>query len=191
MARRSEAIILVLLATACGNGAPREREIVQDQEFLAFVDANGDGLSFNDEPQTIRLSDYFASNRPGTEIVMVNAAAGWCGPCMVEASALKEFAAEYEPRGVAILTAVFQDQNFDPADSDFVREWAESFELSVPALIDSDFATSRYFDVNTMPANMFVDAKTGEILVVAAGAEPGTDPMREYRELLDYQLQGP
>jgi thiol-disulfide isomerase/thioredoxin len=178
------AMLPVLALPGCGGGDdPPPREMIADMECLAFVDAD------TTEPRTLRLSDYFAENRPGTRIIMINAAAGWCVPCMREAAALNALAAEYEPRGVAILTAVFQDQNGDPADAEFVRAWVDSFELTVPALIDSDFQTSVYFDVNTMPANMFVDAETREILQIATGAETGDDPLREYRELLDYYLQ--
>lgn len=172
-----------LAAAGCGGGEPAPRETLVDLEFPAFVD--GDVT----ETRTVRLSDYFAENRPGTRIIMINAAAGWCVPCMREAGALAALAAEYEPRGVAILTAVFQDQNGDPADADFVRAWCSSFDLPVPVLIDTDFQTSMYFDAATMPANMFVDAETHEILQIATGAETGEDPLREYRELLDFYLQ--
>lgn len=167
----------------CGGDDPPDRETIADLEFVGFLDAD------TSETHSIRLGDYFAENRPGTRIIMINAAAGWCVPCMREAAAMPALAAEYEPRGVAILTAVFQDQNGDPADAAFVRAWVDSFELPVPTLIDTDFQTSVYFDVNTMPANMFVDADTREILLIAAGAETGADPLREYRELLDYYLQ--
>jgi thiol-disulfide isomerase/thioredoxin len=174
-----------ILGIGCGGGDDTPtRQTIQDMEFLAFLDADTAG-----DPRPIRLSDYFAENRPGTRILMINVAAGWCAPCMREAAALPEFAAAYEPRGVAILTAVCQDQNGDPADAEFVRLWAESFALPLPVLIDEGFQTGAYFDVNTMPANIFVDAETREILTVATGAETGDDPMREYRELLDYYLQ--
>jgi hypothetical protein len=166
-----------------GNGTPAPQTL-EDMEFSGFVD-----IAVDDQPRTIRLSDYYAENRPGTRIIMLSAAAGWCAPCMREASAMPDFAATYEPRGVAILTAVFQDQNGDPADAEFVRIWAETFDLTVPVLIDSSFQTGRYFDAGTMPAHMFVDAETLEILKIATGAGTGDDAMQEYRALLDYYLQ--
>jgi thiol-disulfide isomerase/thioredoxin len=178
-------VLAALAALGCGadNGAEEPR-VLEDMEFVGFVDANTGG-----EPSVIRLSDYSAAGRPGVRILMLNAAAGWCSPCMREAAALSEFAATYEPRGVAILTAVFQDQNGDPADTEFVRTWVETFNLAVPVLIDTTFQMGAYVDVNTMPANVFVDAETSQILTIATGAETGNDPMQEYRELLDYYLQ--
>lgn len=183
--------LVVAMATAtlmgCGGG-PSQRAKLEDMQCLGFVDTNGDRLSFNDEPRLVRLSDYFAQNRPGTRIIMLNAAAGWCGPCAREAAALSDFAATYEPQGVAILTAVIQDANGAPANGAFTQLWAETYRLPVPVLIDTPFALKKYFDLNAMPSNMFVDAETTEILTIATGAEPGNDPMSAYRALLDHSL---
>src|SRR5688572_26651278 len=163
---------------------------VEDLEFQqGFVDTDGDGLAFNDAPKVVRLSDFFAANRPGAKIIMLNAAAGWCSPCMHEAGGLPELVTDYGARGVVVLTAVFQDQNGQPANADFTKLWAESFQLPNPTLVDGAFATSKYFDVSAMPANMFIDAETREILTIATGAEPGNDPLQEYRALLDSYLQ--
>lgn len=183
------ALIAGMAGCGGGGGDTPPSETLEDLAFEAFIDSDGDGACYDEEPRTIRLSDYYAENRPGTRIIMINAAAGWCGPCMREAAELSEFAAAYESRGVVVLTAVFQDQNGAPADTAFAGIWAETFGLSTPTLIDTSFQTGRYFDVNTMPANMFVDAETLEILEIATGAEPGDDPMQVYRELLDFYLE--
>ncbi len=181
-----------LATAACGGGDDAEPddggggqvgETIDDLEFTGFLD--GDTAS---EPVAVRLGDYTAAERPGARVIMINAAAGWCAPCMREAEAMPEFAAEYEPRGVAILVAVFEDQNGDPADPEFVKAWVDNFELTVPVLIDSSFQMGKYVDVNVMPVNIFVDAETREILEIAQGAETGDDPMQEYRELLDFYL---
>jgi thiol-disulfide isomerase/thioredoxin len=183
--------VLGLLAVGCSQSAAVEKEKLEDAEFVAFVDVDGDGNSSDDQPRTIHLSDYYAKNRPGTKIIMLNAAAGWCGPCMHEAAKLSDFAASYQAQGVVVLTAVFQKGDASAADEAFTKLWAQTFKLSIPALVDSSFTTKRYFDVNTLPANMFVDANTTEILTVATGAKPGDDPLKEYRDLLDHYLQSP
>jgi len=184
---RSFLIVMALTIAnpGCGGGGDTTGEPVPDLEFMALVDSDGDGLSFNDELTTIRLSDYFADNRPGTRVILLNAAAGWCDPCAREAGVLPEFVAEYEPRGVVILSAVLQDQNGDPCDEQFGRVWAETFSLPNPVLIDTELETEVFFDVMTMPANLLIDAETRQILVNATGAATGADPLREYREFLD------
>jgi thiol-disulfide isomerase/thioredoxin len=164
-------------------GAP-----IIDLELAALIDTNGNGLSHDDAVTTTRLSDHLAARRPGTRVLMVNAAAGWCEPCQREAAALPAFEAEYGPRGVAILTAVFQDPAGAPCDEAFARLWAQTFSLPIPVLIDTQFQTGAYFQASVMPANLFVDAETGEILLIATGAEPGADPLRAYRDFLDSHL---
>jgi thiol-disulfide isomerase/thioredoxin len=187
MSARGRAALSIAWLAACGND-PSSAAKLEDMQFSALVDVDGNGLSHDDPVTTIRLADQLAAARPGTKILMVNAAAGWCDPCQREAAALSALRATYEPRGVAILTAVFQDPQGEPVDETFARTWAETFSLSVPVLIDTEFQSGAYFQANTMPANMFVDAETSEILLVATGAEPGDDPLRAYRELLDSYL---
>lgn len=167
---------------------PEPGKTVEDLDFLAFVDQDGDGLVADDEPRTIRLSDYFAAGRPGARLIMLTAATGWCAPCQREAPALSEFAGSFADRGLVVLTAVIQDQNGSPADPTFTRTWADTFRLSIPTLIDSAFQTGKYFDIRAMPATMFVDAETTEILSVSSGAEEGQDPLRGHRDLVEHYL---
>lgn len=174
--------------TGC-TGDGQSGAVLVDMELPALVDANGNGLSHDDAVTTARLSDYLAARRPGTRVLMVNAAAGWCEPCQREAAALPAFQAEYGPRGVAIVTAVFQNPSGAPCDEAFARLWAQTFSLPVPVLIDTQFQTGAYFQASVMPANLFVDAETGEILLSATGAEPGADPLRAYRDFLDAHLE--
>lgn len=183
-------VAALLAAAGCGGGGGGDggddgqaEETLRDLEFPAFVEGDTSGT-----PVPVRLGDYFAETRPGTRILMLNAAAGWCAPCMREAEALSEFASTYEPRGVVVLSSVFQDQNGDPADEEFVRLWVDNFELSITALIDESFQLRDYIDVSVMPVNIFVDAETHAILETAHGAQTGDDPMQEYRELLDFYL---
>jgi len=178
------ALLAAMLALGACGGDDDAAEQVTDMEFPAYLDGDTAG-----EPVVVHLSDWFAENAPGTRVIMLNAAAGWCVPCMREAEEMPAFATEYQPQGVAILTAVFQDQDADPADAEFVKNWVDAFQLQLPALIDAEFQTSAYFDVSALPANMFVDAETREILTIAHGTEAGDDPMQEYRELLDHYLE--
>jgi thiol-disulfide isomerase/thioredoxin len=183
--RRTAAALLglALFGPGCGGGGSSSQKL-EDMQFSAFVGGDTGG-----DPVTVKLSDYFASSQPDTRIIMISAAAGWCVPCMNEAAAMDDFAATYQPQGVAILTAVFQDNDANPADPAFVKAWVDAFSLTIPALIDSDFQTSAYFDVSAMPSTVFADAETLDILKITTGAAPGDDPMKDYRDLLDYYLQ--
>lgn len=176
-------LLAVASASGCG-GDDEPSQQIEDMTFPVFLDGDTSG-----DPGTAHLSDYLAENLAGTRILFISAAAGWCVPCMREATAMGEFAATYEPQGVAILTVIFQDQNGDPADAAFVKDWVDSFELTIPVLIDSDFQTGIYFDASAMPSALFVDAESREILETTTGAATGDDPMKDYRDLLDYYLE--
>ncbi len=74
------------VGAGCGGGGGAAGELLADLQFSALVDTNGDGQCHDDAASTARLSDYLAERRPGTRILMVNAAAGWCEPCQREAA---------------------------------------------------------------------------------------------------------
>ena len=108
---------------------------------------------------------------------------------MHEASNMAAFASTYVPQGVAILTAVFQKPDAIRADPAFTKTWAETFQLAIPTISDSMFVTKRYFDVNSLPVERVCRRVTMDILTVATGAQPGDDPMKPYRDLLDHYLR--
>ena len=183
-------VCALMLAVSCSSQTESAAaSVAVDDRWLALVDGADPGAQVHDdEPRELQLGDYAAAARPGTKLIMLVGAAGWCAPCQSEAASLSELATAYEPKGVAVLTAVFQDANAKPASLAFARQWAETFELTVPTLIDTEFKTGRYFDSDQMPATMLVDARTLSVLEIEVGADTGADPLRKYRELLDFQL---
>src|SRR5687768_4775932 len=186
MLRRSTTVLSLLASIAgCGgDGGDVERRIIEDVTWVALVDGDDPGaLSHDDEPQTVRLSDFSAAGRPDTELILIVVAAGWCVPCQGEASALGDFAADYPE--VAVLTTLFEDDQSNPADVEFARAWAETFSLTIPTIVDASFELGRYIDVNSMPTSILVDAHSMEILAVTIGADSGADPLASHRSLVD------
>lgn len=182
--------VLALVAAGCSGSSPKPvGELVGDAEFLALVDGADPGdATDDDDPQLVHLSDFSAANRPGTKLIMLVAAAGWCGPCQSEAAALSAFAADYADRGVVVVSAIIQDAESRPADVEFARVWAHEFSLTIPLLIDSKFQTASYIDLNAMPSSAIIDATTLSIRKTVVGADTGTDPLGKYRALLDHEL---
>lgn len=180
--------IAVFLTVGCASTGPGpEPEVADDAEFLALIDGSDVGSRSDDEePQLVRLGD-FSAERP-TKLIMLVAAAGWCGPCQVEAGALNAFAEDYADREVVVLTALIEDVQSDPATVEFARLWAREFSLTVPVLIDSEFQTRSYIDLDAMPSSVIIDASTLEIRNIGVGADTGSDPFKGYRALLDHEL---
>jgi thiol-disulfide isomerase/thioredoxin len=145
-------------------------DTIKNLRFFAFLDTDGDGVVYNDDPSFIELAEFYAENDPEAKIIMLNAAAGWCPPCMAEAQDMPDVYDEFYPRGVRMITAVFENPDYSPATTDFVQSWGEQYELNVPLAIDSQpFQLGPYFDEAAMPTNIFIDATTMEILEVLPG----------------------
>lgn len=180
--------IAVFLTVGCASTDPDpEPEVAADAEFLALIDGPDVGSgSDDDEPQLVRLGD-FSAERP-TKLIMLVAAAGWCGPCQVEAGALNALAEDYADQGVVVVTALIEDAQSRPATVEFARLWAREFSLTVPVLIDSEFQTRSYIDLNAMPSSVIIDATTLKIRNAGVGADTGSDPFGKYRALLDHEL---
>lgn len=182
-------IALILAAGCAGNDPKAVADLSADPEFLALIDgADAGSATADDEPKMVRLSDFSAQKRPGTKLIMLVAAAGWCGPCQSEAAALSAFAEDYADKDVVVLSAIIEDAQSKPASVDFARLWAREFELTVPLLIDSEFHTASYIDLNAMPSSVIINAATMSITKTGIGADTGSDPLGKYRALLDHEL---
>src|SRR5262245_50374754 len=64
-------------------------DTIKDMTFVGFVDtaADADDDPFNEPARLWSLHELYRGNDPEAKVIMMNAAAGWCGPCMQEASA--------------------------------------------------------------------------------------------------------
>lgn len=153
-------------------------DTIKNVKFYAFLDGDdNDDFVFNDDPGFIELADFYVENDADAKVIMLNAAAGWCPPCMAEAEDMPAVYEDFYPQGVRMITAVFQNPDYSPATTDFVQTWGETYELNLPLAIDSQpFQLGPYFDESAMPTNIFIDAKTMEILEVLPGysEDPGS-----------------
>lgn len=160
-------------------------DTIEDITWLGFVDGDDpDTDHANDPLRLFSLHEYHQANAPDAKVIMINSAAGWCGPCQQEAAESPILVGEYYPQGVRFISAVFEDDQGNPADRAFVEYWNASLDPAWPTMVDSTFLMGKYFDENAMPMNMFVDARTMEIVAITTGADTPT-----FRTILDYMLQ--
>lgn len=91
---------------------------------------------------------------------VVTMAAGWCGPCRVEAELLQEQVVDaYADRGVRVIVAIIQDNSYQVPDADFCNGWKTQYELTNPVLLDPLQETQIYFPGGALPASLIVNSE--------------------------------
>ena len=134
--------VLVLLdrndgdASALGALDSRSPEVGEPAPQFALRDADG---------QVVHLSDLQG------QVVWINFWASWCGPCRRELPDIQRLAAEFEGRGLVVLT-LNQGESGKKA-TDF---W-EELGLELPILLDSDEDVSNQYRLIGLPNNYFID----------------------------------
>lgn len=104
----------------------------------------------------VRLADLMC----GKKLTLIDIGAGWCEPCIEEASTLD--ASVYQPnkdKGLQVISIVFENSQSMPATVAFCKEWRDTYGLKSPVLIDPLFKMEPYFAAlsSSTPVNMLVD----------------------------------
>ena len=113
----------------------------------------------NLDGQSISLSDL--RGKP----VMLNFWATWCPPCRSEMPYIQEIYEEWSGKGLEVLAI-----NIGESPSK-VKEFLQSYNLSLPVLLDTKQAAARKYNVPPIPTTFFID-KDGTIQVKIIGAFP-------------------
>jgi hypothetical protein len=79
-------------------------------------------------------------------------------------STLPDHYAELAPRGLVILSALFQNNTGAPANLSDLVTWVEAFDVPFPMVLDPDYQLGDYASAETAPLNLVVDARTMRIL---------------------------
>ncbi|HEX6767575.1 MAG TPA: hypothetical protein VF103_18880, partial [Polyangiaceae bacterium] len=98
------------------------------------------------------------------ELILVNSAALWCSACQVEHRELPDHYRELGPRGLVILSALFQNRDGKPADLGDLALWVETFETPFPMALDPDYQLGDYATADSAPLNLLIDARTMRII---------------------------
>lgn len=120
-------------------------------------------------------ADYCASD---TKLTVVSIAAGWCGPCINETMQLTEQITNmYGPRGVRVIQAVVQKEDYSAPDLAYCQAWVTRFGLVNTEVYDTMGTLQRYFPDNALPSTLIID-KMGVIRFRENGASMGLITLR-------------
>ncbi len=199
------ALAMTIVATACGGNAPAtgsDAGIVLTDAGRS-VDGGGavacttgasvprtefgtsEGSNFSEFPMDA-LTDCrgtpfsFYSSAGGyceASFTVISLAAGWCGPCRMEAPLLREFVNDYAADGVRVIQVVIQNNSYRAADTAFCQGWVDQYGFENTVLIDPLQETQIYFPMGALPANLIVDNQ-GVIRHREYGVAPGLGTLR-------------
>lgn len=127
-----------------------------------------------DTLEPIALSDFYdPDGSRGIELLLVNTAAVWCSACRIEHETLPEHARQLGPRGLVIFSALFQDQERNPATVEDLALWTEVFSSNFPMVLDPNYRFGLYASAETAPLNLVIDARTMTLLAKYVGDQSG------------------
>lgn len=135
-------------ADLCFRGWPRPDSVGHDESTLS-------NLSFG---------RFYDPTGDRYELLLVNSAALWCSVCQVEHDTLPDHYRELAPRGFAILSALFEDREGQPATVADLALWVETFGTPFPMALDPDYQLGAYAPSASAPLNLLVDARNMRII---------------------------
>jgi thiol-disulfide isomerase/thioredoxin len=133
-------------------------------ESLSFTNTDGSEFSLD--------RDVFQA--PEKKLLLLVTAAGWCTACREEQPALEALYQKFKADGLEVVVAVFEDNNFVAATTEFATSWRDSYSLNFPVVADTEFKLGAYYDPSLTPMAMLVDISKMEILNIQIGAQPAT-----------------
>ena len=117
------------------------------------------------------ISLGFADDPTGKthELLLLNTAAVWCSVCKTEHRALPGRYTDLAPHGLAIVSALFQNNASKPAELSDLKTWVETFDTPFPMVLDPDYQLGTYGSAEAAPLNIVIDARTMQILAKFIG----------------------
>lgn len=100
--------------------------------------------------ETIALTDYVNRDGGTGQPVVLNYWASWCGPCRVETPEFQSASLKFKNQ-VAFL-GINQGES-----AQIVSEFALSYGLTYPLLVDEDNSVNREYGINSLPTTIFID----------------------------------
>lgn len=180
-------VVLLLVAAGCGTNRPeRPDDLGSVTDCAAGYPAGPYGTEPGDvlknacfqgwfrpdgvarTPETlepIALGDFYdPRGTRNIRLLLVNTAALWCSACRIEHQSLPQHAEALGPAGLAVLSAIFQGVEREPASFEDLKLWVETYSSNFPTLLDPNYEFGLYASAETAPLNLIVDPRTMKIL---------------------------
>lgn len=145
---------------------------IQNFKFVGFRNPMAAGyVADADTIETIELSEFYnPDSSPDKPVaLLINASARWCSVCQQEAKTSMTHYDHWNPKGVEFMTAIFEDDDSEPAELVDIEYWSERFGLAYPVVVDPELTLGVFFDRSASPFNMIIDTRTMQIVFAEEG----------------------
>jgi hypothetical protein len=159
---------------------------VQNFQFLGFQNPKSANYKANEYSiTTIRLADYYNPNEDPDKpvVLLLNASAGWCPVCKEEAKQSMIHYAHWKAKGVEFMTAIFENDDAQPAEFTDIENWGMRHALEYPLVLDPKLTLGVFFNKSASPFNMIVDLRTMRIVFTTEGLidlGPNNPPLQAF-----------
>ncbi len=146
--------------------------VIQNFKFTGFLNPKASNYVADENSMvTIELSNYFNPTAdPGKPVaLLVNASARWCSVCKEEARQSMIHYPYWSERGVEFMTAIFENDDAQPAQFIDIEYWGQRFELEYPLVLDPKLTLGVFFSKSASPFNMIIDTRTMTIAFAKEG----------------------
>lgn len=153
----------------CGPFGHRTCDVIADRRFTAanaFAEemAGGDGI--------FSLGDVYADE--SVVGILLFGTAGWCPACALEAAELNRIYADFQDidgagHRLEFVAVVFEDDDYRPATREYARQYSDRYDFDFPTVSDNVGDILYYFDAQSTPGNILIDATTMRIQRVIQG----------------------
>ena len=106
----------------------------------------------------------------GNKLLLLNTSAVWCGACKAEHGgsqnkpSLNEHHDSLNPKGLTIVSLLFQDAKSDPAKTEHLVAWTQSYETRHPMGLDPEYQMGRFGSAENAPLNIIVETRTMTVI---------------------------
>src|SRR5690606_7298139 len=142
------------LSIARRRGPKAERQPIEDRlraivRSLTLHDAEVVTRAFAAYFELVNLAEQHHRIRRARAHAQDPDSPGWCAPCREEQPQLKAWYEKYKDRGLIIVEALFQNNEFQPASFADLQAWQNQYKLPFPVTLDPDFQLEPFF--TTLP----------------------------------------